>query len=910
MGDSIMKKFMKIITIILVVALCLFTPGTPAAVNSLLKLTPAETTSTTLYNFTAPQQNSSVFDAEPVETYDLANWTSPSSNYLVSQHVTAENNASFHEEYPYTTLSNANIINHSPYVITTNTLNMPARDCYTTNAITLPANGYYIVRVEYCLQEQVDENGNSNNTTNTNAFGTFYLKYDFNGSTYKRAISLQNSGWSSATFYIQTDLLETASITPELYFGSDEENALGAIYFDKFTVTAINQDKFTAAVFNGNNLKVEAKTYLNFSQVNREYVAINGDFSNSKFVGNTNSYATSLNAIETSNVPEYLGFSDEQTTFYPQKGNNSSVMLMQANDSNATLTLKNYTLKTQPHEVYMFQFYSIATAEETFEGFYLTLTPSEGNSIAEQITNLSSYPYHNGWQLNTVFLIAGRTEQDYTLGFSLANGNNKTTGWACIDDLKIYKVNGSYATDNATATGVHDTNDLNSSSETLDIANGYFELGTTADTVTDTNSTYPYPLKANDWITNNDDNGIVNLAPTLWHENFGANIEHPGMLGNANNNVYMMHNTSKTTNTLTSPAISTTAGETTYISFDAYSKNATHTTACIISASTDDDGNLTDLIYLCDPIRINAGEWQHYEFSIQEDACAVSRSYYLQFTMDDVGYAFIDNVRKEQFGTADETGVVDLNNPVTINGIWQATNTTLAPYIHATKDGLTIENTNGQKTTVQNNFAYNFTADKYYEIIVTARGNNARLGLKDYDGLITVTTDKLDATLTYNYKLYVKATESTTTNLQITLGALDDDSIVANGNIFIDQIKINTIEETDYNDAKELASDNSRMLVLSQSTTDEDDNDSDSNSDGDNSFFGENWWYLIPTLITALALLIALVTFLFRRIKFDKHITKKNTSYARDMQLKNQRNKIVAQKATKVDNVTDETKGN
>ncbi len=266
MGESTMKKFTKIITVILVMALCLFTPGTPVAVNGLLKLAPAETTAN---NFTAPTQKSNVFNTEAVETYDLANWSKPSNSYLASQQVTAENNASFHEEYPYTTLSNANIVNRSPYVITTNTLNMPARGCYTTNAITLPANGYYLITVEYCLQEQVDKNGVSNNTTDTNAFGTFNLKYNFNGSSHKRAISLQDAGWHSATFYVQTDLLETASVTPELYFGSDEQNALGAIYFDKFTVTAINQDKFTTAVFNGNDLKVTPNTYLNFSQANQ-----------------------------------------------------------------------------------------------------------------------------------------------------------------------------------------------------------------------------------------------------------------------------------------------------------------------------------------------------------------------------------------------------------------------------------------------------------------------------------------------------------------------------------------------------------------------------------------------------------------------------------------------------------------
>ena len=898
-----MKKIGKIIILVLVLALCLLTPGTPVTVNTALKLTPAENETT---QFVAPTQSGNVFNTEAVDTYDLASWTKPSNNYLVAQQVTPENNGIFHETYPNTTLSNANIVNRSPYVITTSTLNMPARGCYTTNAITLPANGYYLIEVEYCLQEQQDKNGVSNNTTNTHAFGTFYLN--------DNAISLQETGWHYKAFYVQTDVLEAANVTPELYLGARDQDALGAIYFNKFTVTAISQDKFQATVFNGNTLKVNPNSYLNFSKADRDYVAINGNFSNAKFTGITNSYAVSLNEIGTVNIPAYLGFNDQQAYFYPQQGNHGEVMLMCANNSNATLTLQDYTFKPKPHEVYMFQFYSIATAAENFNGFYLTLTPNNGTDkqIAEQVANLTTYPYHNGWQLNTVFFIAGHDlNQAYTIGFSLASADSKTTGWVCVDDLKIYRVNGSYATNNATAVGVHDTNDLNQSTETLNLANGYFELGTAADTVNLPTSGYPYPLKANDWTSSSTENGIINLDATLWNESFGEN--HPATINgyDANNNVYMMHNTTTIRNTLTSPAISTTAGESTYVSFDACSKNSTATVARIITATTDENGNLTDIIYLGDSIKINANEWQHYEFEIKEDTNAVSRSYYLQFEMNAIGYAYIDNVRLEQFGTADEIGSVDLNNPLAINGIWRSTDETLAPYIHATKDGLTIENTNGKKTVVQNDFAYNLTADKYYELIITTRGNNAYLGLQGYDGLMKVTTDELNPTLTYNYKLYVKVTEATTANLQITLGSIANDESAnnTNGKIFISDIKVNTIEEVDYNDAKELASNNASMLILTPTAATED-NHKDTNTTVDNSFFGENWWFLVPTLITAIALFLAIATFLFRKVKFEKHITKKHTSYARDMRLKNQQNKIVAQKAAKVDNVTDETKGN
>lgn len=915
--EVIMKKLGKIITIVLAMALCLFTPNAPIVANQIFKLTTA-TAENASYQFTAPTQDSHVFDTEAVDTYDIGTWNKPSNNYLVSQQVTTETNGSFHEAYPDTTLSNGDIINRSPYVITTNTLNMPARGGYTTSAITLPANGYYVVEIEYSLKEQ------NNNETETSAFGTFYLNLN------NKVATLEGSNWNFKKFYIHTDVLESATITPELYFGSHDQDALGAIYFNKFTVTAYSQKKFKTKFYDSSdNLIIDPYYYIDLSQENNAYVAVSGDFSNNKFTGTPNSNAACLNEIATSTIPNHLGFSTEteQNFFYPQNGDNGTVMLMQAHGSNTSLTLKDYTFQPKPHEVYMFQFYSIATADVDFTGFYFNInsTNDTAKQMAEQITTLSSYPYHNGWQLNTVFFIAGyNLEQAYEISFSLASANATATGWVCIDEFKIYRVNGSYAANNASATGVRATHDMNADIETADIANGYFELGTSADTVANPNGGYPYPLIASNWTTNNTDNGIVNLHASLWHQSFGEDAERPSIINGCyeNNNVYMMHNTTSKRNVLTSPALSTTAGSSSYVSFDAFSKTTTNTKAWIITATTDNDGNLADIIYLGNPLKIETnGTWQHYEFCITEDEYAVSRSYYLRFEMNSTGFAYIDNVRiadsANQFITANETDDIDLSNPLALQGVWQSTDNNIAAYIDASKNGLTIENIDGQKTVVQNTFGYNFSTDStdpYYEIIITARGNNAYLGFKGYNGLLTVTTDKVDATLTNEYKMYVKIEETTTIYLQITLGHVANNEnentvAIADGNVFISDIKIKNIDETAYNDAQTNVADNSRILVLTPAAETEEETNAEDTSEDVNPW-NENWWYLIPTIITALAILIAITAFLLHKIKFDKHIIKKHTSYARDMRLKNQHNKIVAQKATKVDNIKDESKGN
>ncbi len=894
MEKKIMKKFCKITTLVLAIALLLLVPGTAVAINTLAKLVTADTE----YEYTAPNQNETFFNIEAVGTYNLGDWNSPTGNYLISQQVTVENNSQFHEKYPDNTLDDAavNIHSCSPYVIATNTLNMPANGAYTTNAITLSANGYYQIAVDYYVVAQ------KNDTTDSIPFGTFYLN--------DQAITLfPQQKWSTAFFYVRTDKLETASVTPELYLGARDTNALGAVYFDKFTVNAINQTSFETYV----NAS-DPTCYLDFSH-DDAYVKVK-KFENIDFTTAATTNGESNNNISTATIPSHLGFQASQTHFWAHaSGETSNVMLLKAHNADASLDLKDYTFQPRPHEVYMFQFYSIATAATEFSGFYFMI----GNT-AEQITNLTSYPYHNGWQLNTIFFVAGHElDQEYKLSFNLGNGS-ATTGWACIDEFKIYKVNGSYAANNRSAVGVHDTYDMNANTTTAGVANGYFELGTSADNV-NTDSSYPYPLIANDWETTSNANGIVNLHPELWSDRFGN--DHPGDINgyDSNNNVYMMHNTAATINAVTSPVLSTTIGATTYISFDACGYTPAKTRAYIFSAETDDNGDLTNEITLGTPIEINDNSWHHYVFAIVESEYATTRSYYLRFEMTGTGYTYIDNVcsttESTTAGVQTTTTNVDLTKPLAITGLWQATDGITDFYCDAAKNGLTLENINQQTTVVKNSFAYNLTADSYYEIVVSAHGVNAYLGFSNYDGLLEVTTDAINKDLSYEYKLYLHPGEdATTVNFQVTLGYVANDNEtdvapIASGSIFIEDIQINSITEDDFNLAKENAIDNAHLKVLSV-TEETDDNTTDSTDDSSsgNDFFGKNWWYLVPTLITALALLLAIGTFLFRKIKFEKHITKKNTSYARDMRLKNQQKKIVAQKAAKVDNVTDESQSN
>ena len=878
-----MKKFFKTLALVMIMTLFILTPSVTTAATCLFNLAP---TAAEEFTHSKPNQSATLFDLKE-ELHNLSTWTKPSNDYLLTQQVTPNTNKDFHDAHADNTISNQQLEGRSPYVIINNTNNMSTRGAYTTSAITLAANSYYTVSVDYFVTEQA----NKDPETQHHAFGTFYLNH--------HEITLNtDSKWNTATFYIETDTLQSASVTPELYFGSRTESAIGGIYFDKFTVTAVNYNKYKTEL-----AKNPANSWhIDFTQTN-ETVLVD-DFNNDEFIPSVfAANAESYNTINTSTIADKVGFAEEQSYFYHKDGLYGDVMLLKAQNSNATLSLKNYTLTTNPHEVYMFQFYSIATTDSLYSGFYFMI-----GDTAQQISNLTDYPNYNGWQLNTVFFIAGpEINQEHKLSFTLSNSNTTpATGWACIDDFKIYKVNGSYAANNTSALGVHGTINQNADTESLEIANSNFNLGKSADTVNIAGSSYPYPLIADSWNTNTANNGIISLHESLWNDSrFG---EHPGQIkNNENNHVYMMHNAVAANNILTSPVLTTTAGASTFISFDAYSTTPTKTKAYIITAETDDEGKLTNEIALKDAIAINDDNWTRYEFEIIEDEFASSRNYYLRFEMQGAGYAYIDNVRTSATATK-TSATVDLTNTLSIEEAWQATDDTTFDHYYA--NGLILKNIDEQKTIVQNKFAYNLTSNEYYEIIVEARGNNAFLGLSNYTGLLQVTTDEVDPELINTYKLYLQATDATSVNFQVTLGATSEEETYTSGDIFIKNIKLSKISEDQYNLVKTAADSDSRMQVLTATAEEEPKEEETTDTADENNFFGQNWWFLIPSLITAAALLLGIVAFMLRKIKFDRHIVKKTTSYARDMRLKNQHNKIVAQKAAKVDNVVDDSKNN
>ncbi len=368
----------------------------------------------------------------------------------------------------------------------------------------------------------------------------------------------------------------------------------------------------------------------------------------------------------------------------------------------------------------------------------------------------------------------------------------------------------------------------------------------------------------------------------------------------------MLRNTNVTVNQVTSPTLTTAVGATTYFSFDAYAKDGA---PLYVSFQTSDGVELYQFT-------INNNAWQHYELAVTEHANAVSRSYQLVFTLKNVGTAFLDNFRSEsepyQFDDKNTTATqtVDLTSPVKPLGLWQVTDSALSDKLATgyDNDGITLRNEDQATVEVQYGLNYTMTADGYYQISVTARGENAFMELSGFDGYFTVKTDANDATALTTYNFYCHPTDAATMKFLVTLGSKEANTY-HDGNLYLTALTFTSLEETDYNLAVKNLGDHDQVIKVAATTTDEPTTDDNTNNDANN-FFGENWWFLIPTIITALAVILAVISFLWHRLKFDKHVTNKNTSYARDMKLKTTHKKIVAEKPAKVDNITDETPHN
>lgn len=206
--------------------------------------------------------------------------------------------------------------------------------------------------------------------------------------------------------------------------------------------------------------------------------------------------------------------------------------------------------------------------------------------------------------------------------------------------------------------------------------------------------------------------------------------------------------------------------------------------------------------------------------------------------------------------------------------------------------------------TIESNFNIDLKADTYYALSFKLKtafrysSNNEELdkkknysfgttfGLTGFDYMTELKSNEDYKT----YTMYFNPSEAKSAKLHIAFVCDSNETI---GTMALYDIVFEESTEDAYNTAKETASgkhfdiNEDRVFVAkADGSTDNDDNkDDDNNNDNTNSEKQSFDWLLIPTLITALAIVIAVVGFFMRKVKIKKIEKKRKETYDRKSSL-------------------------
>jgi len=201
---------------------------------------------------------------------------------------------------------------------------------------------------------------------------------------------------------------------------------------------------------------------------------------------------------------------------------------------------------------------------------------------------------------------------------------------------------------------------------------------------------------------------------------------------------------------------------------------------------------------------------------------------------------------------------------------------------------------------LQSNFAIDLEADKYYTLTFKLKThfNDKNLDKdKKYNYGVTagLTGFKYMTELKSNdayetFTIHFKPKEATSSNLYIALVCDTDETM---GAVAIYDLEFQDSTEDEYNAAKTIIENGNyslnkdKVFIAEKESTDDSEtppDDSDKDDNTENNSAGFDWLY-IPTLITALAIVIAIAGYFMRKVKIKKIEIKRKESYDRKTSL-------------------------
>lgn len=405
------------------------------------------------------------------------------------------------------------------------------------------------------------------------------------------------------------------------------------------------------------------------------------------------------------------------------------------------------------------------------------------------------------------------------------------------------------------------------------------------------------------------------------------------------NNVLMLWNKSNAYQSVTSTSFSTASNSYQKITFDYKTVRLSESTKLMNVYILDSDNNV---LYADEGI--SSSNWATYTAYIKTNDHTHSLKLKISLGKENdenVGYLYVDNVKFEtDSNMTDESyeayadihktldfqvGSFNLISTETVNGVYtpfrytqtleKGTQTTsgnpiaFGGVINGEDNSFGITNSennenalkympvirvNGEATyALKSKDAYSLTADSYYKFSIdiqtrmfgnleqegVAEDKKAKFGAAfEVTGLNSSFTEVISNNEWTTYTIFVKATEATEANLKLSLVSESNEIY---GLVFFDNFKFETTTESEYDKAVTMQESNKLIKAVATSVEEEVEDSTDTETDKDT-----NWTttliYAIPSLILAVALILAVVAYFMKKIKIKKWERKKLAEYDRE----------------------------
>lgn len=577
---------------------------------------------------------------------------------------------------------------------------------------------------------------------------------------------------------------------------------------------------------------------------------------------------------------------------------------------------------------------------------------------AELTISSSSNSTKNDFNTYTFFVKGnGLYDTKFSLQVSLGTSDEKVTGEIAIDDIKFVSTTSSEMDE--ASESFQTTLALNLHSSSPLVTNGHFNdyvVETPVEFIGDTPD-YPFPFTAGTWTHEVDKNveeddvafGIINTKSTLFDatkigtanpQNPNYNIVDPDTSEtNANsNNILMFKNNASTHQSATLSDISLDASTIYELTFDV--KTQLNAGAMSFSVLSDNKA-----ISKFSSISTN-GIWKTYKVAIRTNSASSEIGIKFDFGTEEqnaIGFGFIDNVRlvkktlsDEQFlalANATNTKIVDfekgnwniVSDTQNSFGVWElvTSSSSLASNafagVVAGKDNafdvtsaneenmLIVSNPEQGTSSITTKNDFHFESGKFYKVSINILTQRVQTLEQNEDEEIdfgaSVKLSGFDATLKNivtdgqfkTFVFLVKATEDSDQGLTLTLSSPTSTTL---GTVIADNLVVEELEESAFNEAVELKDSKSQtnVAVAESTSEDEDTDEGDEEESADSGLTSSEIWLLVPSIIFGVMVIVAILAFTLRHIKVKKFEKATQATYNRKSSLDHEKAKIEAKK--------------